>query len=386
MGSIDMLTAMILGLSINSIMAIIILITARQFPPMAAQSMKFWSIGLFFLTLSYLIFISFNDNVPITFSVIGQLSVVIGIVSLSHAVGIFLKKNQTKYHQFNLAFISSALLISSLIDLSMSATIFITCIGIIIAITVLTKPMTSEIIKKPTSAKFIIYSISSAFVIVLIYRCFDYFVDPRKAWDFNQISWADILTVIIAVIGPVISTFGFMMMHQEKAYLALTKMASIDSLTQIYNRHAIEIKARALFKQSNQSNQAISVMLIDLDKFKSINDQYGHAAGDQVLIDTAKIIRKMLGPNDLVGRFGGEEFFVLLPQSTLAQAQNLAQSILKKVETHQHIYGNNSFKTTVSIGVAQRNISEESFSQTLKRADLAMYDAKNNGRNQAIAV
>lgn len=381
-----MLTAMILGMSINAIMAIIILITARQFPPIASQSMKFWSIGLFFLTFAYLVFISFNQNVPITLSIIGQLSVVIGIVCMSHAVGIFLKINQIKLHQFNLAFISSALLISGLVDLNMSATIFITCIGIIVAITVLAKPMTLDIIKKPTSAKLIIYIVSLAFEIVLIYRCFDYFADPRKAWDFNQISWADVLTIIIAVIGPVISTFGFMMMHQEKAYRALTKMASVDSLTKIYNRHAIEIKARALFKQTKQSNQSISVMLIDLDKFKSINDQYGHAAGDQVLIDTAQIIKKTIGPNDLVGRFGGEEFFVLLPKTTLSQAQNLAEVILQDIENYNHIYGSHTFKTTVSIGVAQRNINEDSFSTTLKRADLAMYDAKNNGRNQAIAV
>ncbi len=386
MGTVDMMTAMILGLSINAIMAVIILITAKQFPPIASKSMKHWSIGLFFLALSYLIFIGFQESAPVIVNLTGQFAAVVGITSMSQAMAIFLKINLIRFHLLNLLLTCIALLVTGLVWQNISATIFITCIGIMLAMAVLIRPLLIEIFKYPSAAKVIIYSASLLFQIVLFFRCFDYFVDPRLAWDFNQISITDVITIIVAVIGPVVSTFGFMMMHQEKAYRELARMASIDSLTKIYNRHAIEIKTQALFKKAIRFNKPISVMLIDLDKFKNINDEFGHAAGDQVLIDIATLIKNCLGPKDLVGRFGGEEFFVLLPESSIDAAEVLAQNLLNDIQNMEHIYGQYKFYTTVSIGVAERKTDEECFTQTLKRADLAMYDAKSRGRNRAIAV
>ncbi|MCX7554036.1 GGDEF domain-containing protein [Marinicella sp. S1101] len=386
MGSIDMMTAMILGLSINAIMAILILITARQFPTIAAQSMRHWSFGLFYLSISYAVYSSLYQEKSLAVNFIGDFGIVLGISFMTYAVSLFLKTNSLKLLQ-TLTMISMLMILAgNFVIQSPTMTILITIACLTVIVCSQAQPMIKLIIKQPTSAKIILFSINCTFIAVMLFRALEYFVSHKTAWDFNAVSTADFLTILMAVVGPVIATFGFMFMHQEKAYHELTRMASIDSLTRIYNRHAIEIKARALFKEAQKHNQNISVMLIDLDKFKSINDQYGHAAGDQVLIDTAQLIRSLLAAEDLVGRFGGEEFFVLLPNSDLKQARQLAERMLLAIQKHEHSYGKKTFHTTASIGVAQRKINESSFSATLKRADLAMYDAKNNGRNQAIAV
>lgn len=386
METIDLMTAMILGLSINTIMAVIILITARKFPKTASQSMKYWAIGLFFLAGSYLIFGGFIQTKSTPFDLLGNLFVVAAIISMSHAVSIFLKVKLVRQYQLIMLLTSLALLLSYLISQNIYTTVLITCLGIVISISVLAKPMFMSTWKQPTSAKIIIFTVTAVLQLLLIIRGIDYFLTPRPAWGFSESSMVDFITIIIAVVGPVITTFGFMLMHQERAYKELARLASVDSLTQIYNRHATELKARVLFKQSIQNQTPIAVMLIDLDKFKLINDQFGHAAGDEVLFETAQIIRKVIGKSNVVGRFGGEEFFVILPGYDLPQAQMKSQQLLAAFREHGHGRGANTYQITASIGVVERKSDETSFSNTLRRADLAMYDAKNSGRDQAIAI
>ena len=386
METIDLMTAMILGLSINAIMAVIILISARQFPIIAAQSMKYWAIGLFYLSLSYLIFSGFFLTHITSKEILGNLAVVVGIVSMCRAVGIFLKKDQVNFHIGLMVVSALVLLLTQLTTQNFYLTVMITCFTVVLSISALAKPMFMAILNQPSSAKIILFTAAAMFELILIFRGIDYFLNPRQTWNFNQSSTVDFITIIIAVVGPVITTFGFMLMHQERAYKELARLASIDGLTRIYNRHAIELKARNLFKQSIKNQTAIAVMLVDLDKFKQINDQFGHAAGDEALYTTAQIIRKVIGKNNLVGRFGGEEFFVILPGHNLSQAEEKSEQLLTAFRTHGHGPGDDTYQITASIGVAERKSDENSFATTLKRADAAMYKAKNAGRNQAITV
>ncbi len=386
METINLATAMILGLAINAIMAIIILFTARKFPKLAAQSMTYWAIGLFFLALSYLIFSQINQHTTLVLNLLADFCVMLGMAFMSYAVSIFLKINRLRVYQLIVLVTTVALLLNAMIWQNLIVIILITVTSISVSVMILARPMLMAIIKQPSSAKIIIFSINALFIIVLAYRAYDYFSLPRVAWDFNHNSVADFLTIMIAVVGPVTATFGFMLMHQEKAYKELARLASVDSLTQIYNRHAIELKARDLFKQSIQNQTPIAVMLIDLDRFKHINDQFGHAEGDKVLSRAARIIRNVIGKNNVVGRFGGEEFFVILPGYNLKQAQIKSQQLLKAFRAYKHGQGTTTYQITASIGVVERIANETSFSNTLRRADSAMYQAKNSGRDQSIAI
>lgn len=155
----------------------------------------------------------------------------------------------------------------------------------------------------------------------------------------------------------------------------LARMAITDDLTGLANRRGIVDIAEKAAASAERHGQDLSFLMLDLDRFKQVNDQYGHAAGDALLLDIAMSISHALRREDSVGRFGGEEFLAVLPASDLEAAQCVAERVRSAVES-----GGSSSDVTASIGVAVRRPGE-SAGHMIARADAAMYRAKNGGRN-----
>ncbi|MDP8217677.1 MAG: GGDEF domain-containing protein [Candidatus Theseobacter exili] len=168
----------------------------------------------------------------------------------------------------------------------------------------------------------------------------------------------------------------------ENAYHdAIFQMASKDGLTGVYtNRHFMEIMKMSV-SRSKRHQRSLSVLMLDLDLFKNINDTYGHQAGDYVLKETASIVIKNLREEDLFARYGGEEFILLLPDTILNNAILVAEKIRRIIDLNQYIYNGKEMEVTVSIGVASLEQKDNS-SKLIERADKALYLAKNNGRNR----
>jgi len=169
----------------------------------------------------------------------------------------------------------------------------------------------------------------------------------------------------------------------EEAKEKLKEQANRDPLTNMYNRRYFSDISKSMLALSIRSKQALSVMMIDIDKFKNINDTYGHAVGDKVLIHLSHTLTNTIRESDISARFGGEEFAILLPKTTLEQALELAEKIRKTIEKLEYKGENTTIKFTISIGVSEFNkLKEISISDTLNKADKSLYEAKNNGRNQ----
>jgi len=164
----------------------------------------------------------------------------------------------------------------------------------------------------------------------------------------------------------------------------LTRQAATDPLTQLYNRRYFLVEATHLVEKAQQTSEQLAVMMLDIDHFKTINDQHRHKAGDLVLIEVASIFQKLSREQDLIARFGGEEFVILLPNANITVAQECAERIRQGIEKHSiKLDESTKIKITISIGVAEMNIaSQESIESTLNRADKALYQAKTQGRNQ----
>lgn len=158
----------------------------------------------------------------------------------------------------------------------------------------------------------------------------------------------------------------------------LEKQALLDPLTLALNRLSFDQRANSELLRSGRHGYRLSLMMADLDFFKVVNDTYGHAAGDLVLGAFGKIVRECLRSMDLFGRWGGEEFLILLPDTGPSGAKRVAERIRTSLEEHKFP---NGAQMTVSLGVVGRR-SGEGFSALLERADAAMYEAKENGRNQ----
>lgn len=159
------------------------------------------------------------------------------------------------------------------------------------------------------------------------------------------------------------------------------KMAYTDPLTQAKNRTSFNDSVQREISLARRNSKNLSIIFLDIDHFKAINDSYGHDCGDITLRSVAKWIKESLRDSDLVFRFGGEEFVILLSHTDLAGAELLAERIRASIAHHILAYGMETIKVTVSLGVSalRGNDTPEEF---VKRADDAMYQAKRAGRNR----
>jgi diguanylate cyclase (GGDEF)-like protein/PAS domain S-box-containing protein len=164
----------------------------------------------------------------------------------------------------------------------------------------------------------------------------------------------------------------------------LTDLAITDPLTSVYNRRHFTECAEREIKRSRRSGHPFSILMIDLDHFKQINDTYGHAAGDDILVSFTDIIQPVLRKHDILGRIGGEEFALWLPDTDEKGALRLAERIRKKVEAMKVPFNSEYIGVTVSIGILSMDTLDETLTldDLLQTADRALYRAKRNGRNR----
>lgn len=163
-------------------------------------------------------------------------------------------------------------------------------------------------------------------------------------------------------------------------WLALEALATRDGLTRLLNRRAWVDQSNQKLAQANRYGEDLSVVMIDIDHFKKINDQFGHHAGDEVLRRIGQICQKTVREIDVVGRLGGEELAVLMPRSDLNAAIVGAERLRKSIEGYAFSHG----LVTASFGVASYKPGEN-LDNMMRRADAALYDAKNSGRNRVEA-
>lgn len=169
--------------------------------------------------------------------------------------------------------------------------------------------------------------------------------------------------------------------HRHEMEEQLRTMATIDPLTQAMNRRHFFSQGGQEFTKAKRYNHTMSVFMLDIDYFKSINDSYGHQAGDEVLRDVANLCREILREGDLFCRYGGEEFTGILIEANAESARSTGQRLLEGIRAHVTKTDAGNITITASIGTATINEEDESLQDMLNRADTALYAAKKKGRN-----
>ncbi len=170
---------------------------------------------------------------------------------------------------------------------------------------------------------------------------------------------------------------------ERLTYDKLQEDANTDGLTKCYNKMYFNNKLDLEVKKSKITGQPLSLIIFDLDHFKHLNDNYGHDAGDYVLKEKAELLRDNgIRKGDVFARYGGEEFVVLLPNTNLKQAFEIAERLRKLVETHDFVYDGKKLPVAASIGVADYRQGVNTGTDLFKRADSAVYKSKEGGRNQ----
>ncbi len=172
----------------------------------------------------------------------------------------------------------------------------------------------------------------------------------------------------------------------EETNRQLCYLSRYDALTDVLNARAYYESAEKIFLLAKRTQAPFSVLFLDLDHFKKINDTYGHSAGDRVLTLVAKCIKEACRESDLIGRVGGEEFSVFLPETDHRGAIALAEKLRKKIEQLNITTLENIIKITVSIGAVSSNEHDKSVADIQRDADSAMYHAKKTGRNKVVSL
>jgi len=171
----------------------------------------------------------------------------------------------------------------------------------------------------------------------------------------------------------------------EVANKRLKKLSITDGLTELFNHRHVHELLRDEFERSRRSQEPLAVAMIDLDRFKQVNDTWGHPTGDIVLFETARILRETAREIDMVGRYGGEEFIAILPNTGLDEAAHFAERVRQAVEAHLYRDEDTEIRMTCSSGVASFPAPGiEKPEELLKSADEALYMAKESGRNRVV--
>lgn len=172
----------------------------------------------------------------------------------------------------------------------------------------------------------------------------------------------------------------------QNANNALEKLSRTDRLTGLYNRGHWEELLVQEYRRCSRNGRVSSLLMFDIDHFKKVNDTYGHQAGDAVICALADVLRHTQRDTDIAGRYGGEEFVVILPDTNAQQAYAFAERLRKCIETTIVKFENQSLSFQVSIGVCQLEESIDNAQAWLSLSDQALYQSKNNGRNRTTVM
>jgi diguanylate cyclase (GGDEF)-like protein len=196
----------------------------------------------------------------------------------------------------------------------------------------------------------------------------------------HLVPYVNALNIIIAG-GPLVYIVGMVRDTTIIQYIKLADLASKDALTELYNRQFSQLLIMDAFRHCNKTRQTLFLVMADVDFFKRINDTFGHSTGDKVLVDIAKTISMHLSKDDIIARWGGEEFLFALPNCTESQAYEKIERLRQAIEALSLITVKPDQQVTMSFGVCQW-LPKNTFEQTITLADNALYKSKHNGRNQ----
>lgn len=219
--------------------------------------------------------------------------------------------------------------------------------------------------------------------VFLVIRAIAAFFQPPTAIFSN--SPIESATYILLFVISFLWTIGFILMVSQRLQTDLTELATIDTLTRVPNRHAAQTFFEKELSQKERYGNEFVVILINLDNFKLINDGYGHAMGDLALIKVAGIFQSAIRKQDTVSRWGGEEFLIILPNTTIQNAQILAERLRQDISNTEIKDNNTLVMLTISIGIAH-STHADTMDTILKKADDALYVAKATKDTIIIAI
>lgn len=237
------------------------------------------------------------------------------------------------------------------------------------------------LIQAPKSLRFSHRFASSGFIVMGLFQIFRgvALFGVNTSYGIFADTWLQTANFILSVIFMILWTMGSVFMVTQRLSVELTQTARIDFLTQTLNRRAAQERLNQEAKRAERKNGVFSIILMDVDKFKYINDHYSHSAGDAALIQISDMMRKSLRTEDMHCRWGGDEFLIMLQDTAEVGALEAAERLKKVIHNQKIHYQKKKINCTLSIGIACFGIASRTLEETITQADEALYIAKSKG-------
>ncbi len=235
-------------------------------------------------------------------------------------------------------------------------------------------------------ARSVLLAVLASSAALLVWRNFGLWFGPATPASLGQPEAVNVLYVLFAGMQPLFASVAFLLLYGDVLQQRLHTVARIDPLTGVNNRLALNEAATHLLALAVRTGQPLGVLMLDADHFKKVNDQFGHAGGDQVLQKLVATITASLRASDVIGRVGGEEFVVLAPNTNLGELLVLAERIRGGLSATSLAMGDTTLHLTVSIGAAVAPPMARGVDEVLRQADMALYAAKRAGRDRVATL
>ncbi len=360
-------------------MAGVMLLLARVYPD--SNSTRFWALGNTFIAIGFLL-LGLRDLIPSILSIpVSNTLITLGYIYLLIGISTFVNHKILIWPFVAITvFIFTSFSFFTYITPNITARIVIISLVIsgigFYSIWVLNKDKRNEF-------QFLEFLLSWVFIVhstYLLARAYVTYVET-PILDFMNTNTLQALSFFDVFMFSILITFGFSFLLNKELQSRLKYLSETDSLTGILNRGAF-LKLIEQQSDHHKKNQTpISLVMIDIDHFKQVNDTYGHKVGDKALVHTTNIINSKLEKEQVLGRLGGEEFCIALPDTNLVKAIDIAQEVLSSLSSSPLIEDSITLNLTISIGVAEHQSNSNKIEDTLQYADEALYKAKEAGRD-----
>lgn len=381
--NLDVPTLFVVIVLISALLAISIgLVGCRNF----RDGTLYWAIGLALHSASYTLY-SLRDTISAVASIV-LANVLLSAALALFAEGIFQFQNRRPPRWL---IWTPVAIVAAVFSLAIDAAKFRVVAGTVIFALQSALVLVALIQKRRETAGVSQYILASALALVLamfLMRLLTVMGMSAAAISLTAPSSVQSLTFLSAIASLILFSIGFLMMTKEQADERNLLLAYQDELTRLSNRRSILGALAQHAALAARGSRPVTILMIDIDHFKRVNDTYGHLMGDEVLRMVANCIRARLRTQDLAGRYGGEEFLVILPNTGIDGGRHLAETLRQTVAAIPiNSPGGQRLEVTISAGVHEASVAENPSVETLiGAADKALYRAKENGRNRVEAL